>query len=84
MDSVIIPASVISSEKEAFCCDSCGGNVNKVYIEDIKSWCDIEFQDVRANPLMFGAKLYLNNELVENLVIPEEVKEIGRAAFYGC
>ncbi len=84
LDSVMIPASVISSGKEAFCCDNYGGHVNKVYIEDIKSWCNIEFQDVRANPLIFDTKLYLNNNLVENLVIPEDMAEIGWAAFYGC
>ena len=84
LDSVIIPASVISSGKEAFCCDNYGGHVNKVYIEDIKSWCSIEFQDVRANPLCLNAELYLNDDLVENLEIPEEVSEIGWSAFYGC
>ncbi len=84
LGSIIIPTSVIVSGKEAFCCDSCGGNVDTVYIKDIKSWCNIEFQDVRANPLIFDTKLYLNNNLVENLVIPEDVAEIGWAAFYGC
>ena len=39
---------------------------------------------VNDNPLYYGGKLYLNGELVTNLVIPEGVTSISARAFYGC
>ena len=55
-----------------------------VYITDITSWCKIEFSDFDANPLCNAHNLYLNNELVTELVIPSNVTSIGMYAFSGC
>jgi len=62
-------------------------SMNALYIEDIRAWCQIEFADPYANPLSIGyepsnVKLYVNGELVENLVIPEGVTRINSFAFY--
>ncbi len=79
--SVTIPESVTSVEEDsfAFC-----NNVTSVYIKDIKAWCAIDFQDNDSNPLYYAKNLYLNNELVTNLVIPDSVITIGKWAFMGC
>lgn len=62
---------------EAF--ENCS-NLENVYIFDLEAWCNIEFD---ANPLSNGANLYLNGNLVKDLVIPDSVSEI-RGAFDGC
>ena len=83
-DSVTIPSTITYLGQEAF-----GGMYNEnlnVYISDLKAWCNIDFggsADYCGNPLMNGGKLYLNGELVENLVIPAEVTSIKSQAFYG-
>ena len=83
-DSVTIPSTITYLGMEAF-----GGMYNEnlnVYISDLKAWCNIDFggsADYCGNPLMNGGKLYLNGELVENLVIPDEVTSIRSQAFYG-
>ena len=55
-----------------------------VYITDLAAWCRISFDGVTANPLYWAHSLYLNGELVTNLVIPDTVTNIGAWAFYNC
>ena len=80
LTSVTIPSSIKSIGTYAFQnCTSLMG----VYITDISAWCKILFDNYSANPLYYAHNLYLNNELVTELVIPEEVTSIGNHAFHG-
>lgn len=56
--------------------------ITEVYITDITAWCNISFVNDVANPLNYAKKLYLNNVLVTDLVIPNNVTSIGKYAFY--
>ena len=81
LTSMVIPDSVTSIGSSAFYnCSS----LTAVYITDLTSWCNINFNYYYANPLYYAGKLYLNNELVTELVIPDSVTEIGGSAFYNC
>lgn len=51
-----------------------------LYITDLSAYCQI----VNADSKLYNYNLYLNNSLVENLVIPSDVVNIGDFAFYGC
>ncbi len=55
-----------------------------VYITDIAAWCGYEFEVAGNNPLCWAHNLYLNGELVKELVIPDGVTSIADYAFYGC
>lgn len=59
-------------------------SIEKVHISDIALWCNIIFDHVTSNPLWCGADLYLNDELIEELIIPSNVETIKKRAFYGC
>ena len=59
-------------------------NLNKVYIKDIAKWCNLKIDDGYSNPLYYAHNLYLNDELVTNLVIPNEITYIGNNTFSGC
>ena len=81
LTSVTIPDSVTSIGESAF--TNCS-SLTKVNISDISAWCNIAFYNRYSNPLYCGHNLYINGELVENLVIPDGVTSIGKWAFAGC
>ena len=87
MTSVSIPASVTTIGSDAFYNKS--GNLNAVYITDLSAWCKMDFEEydwatVQANPLIYAHNLYLNGELVTDLVIPDDITEVKEKIFAGC
>ena len=70
---------VIVEDAAFFGCDS----LESVNISSIESWCSIVFID-GGSPLADGAKLYLNGELVTDVVIPDSIPEIFPYLFSGC
>ncbi len=81
LTSVTIGNGVTSIGNNAF--SDCS-SLNAVYITDIAKWCAIDFGGSGANPLYYAKNLYLNGELVTDLVIPDGVTSIGNYAFYNC
>ena len=59
-------------------------SLTSVYITDLPAWYKIDFGNTAANPLSNGANLYLNNELLTDLVIPSDITEIKPYVFAGC
>ena len=67
-------------EKSFNWCD----NLEAVHISDLSAWCRIDFDDDSANPVHFAHNLYLNGELVTDLVIPDGITEVKDYAFIYC
>ena len=82
LTSVTIPDSVTSIGNSAF--DSCYGLKSVYYTGDVAGWCNISFINFYSNPLYYSRNLYIDNALVENLVIPDGVTSIGSSAFSRC
>lgn len=59
-------------------------NLASVHFPDIDAWCDITFATASANPLSSAKNLYVNNELVQNVTIPDGTTEVKRYIFWGC
>ena len=82
LTSITIPNSLKSIGESAF--DDCDG-LTSVHISDLIGWCNIDFNDLYSNPLNnFNARhLYLEEEEIKDLVIPNSVTEIGNYVFCG-
>ena len=62
----------------------CSAALTTVYIKDLSAWCRITFASASSTPMCYGAKLYLDNKEITELVIPEDITEIKEYAFKGC
>ena len=82
LTSVTIPNSVTSIGYGAF--NGCSALTNVYYNGSVADWCQIDFSDRASTPLSHGANLYINNQLVTDLVIPDEETAIKNYAFCGC
>ena len=81
LTSISIPTGIKTVSEGAF--SDCVG-LKRVDITDISAWCGISFANASANPLNSAHKLYLNGELVTDLVVSNNIKSISRYAFYNC
>ena len=91
IETVYIPADVDSIGDNAFL--GCT-NINKVTTHDVASWCGIHFGNTLitqnesyiflSNPVCISRNLYIGNEQLTELNIPEGVEEIGFSAFERC
>jgi hypothetical protein len=53
-----------------------------VEIFDLAAWCGISFYSEYSNPLYYAHHLYINDQEIKDLVIPDSVTTIGSYAFY--
>ena len=81
LTSVTIPRSLRFVSVGAF--NYCS-KLQTVYADNLSDWCAIDFDGIWANPCSFGASLYMGEELVKDLVIPDGVEKVGKFQFYGC
>ena len=83
LSSISFPKSITNIGAYAF--SGCE-NLRDVYISDLAAWCNIDFEIANGseNPLYASGNLYLNGELVTELVIPDGVTAIKPLTFFGC
>jgi len=81
LSSVTIGNSVTSIGKNVF--EGCSG-LTSVHISDITAWCNISFGGLYSNPLSNAHHLYIGEEEIKYLVIPNSVTSITNYAFSGC
>ena len=82
LTSITIPNSVTSIGNGAFY--DCSALTKTNYTGDIAGWCDIKFGSSYSNPIFYSHNLYINDQEISDLVIPNTVDTIHNYAFYGC
>lgn len=80
--SLTIPNTITSIGNNAFY--NCSGIDAVYYTGNIEEWCSISFENHFSNPLLCAHNLYIDNELLTSLVIPETLTEIKDYTFYNC
>lgn len=78
--SIVFPGSLIEIGCNSF--ENCT-NLKSICISDIGAWCKISFEGFSANPLYYGANLYINEDLVTDVIIPDNETSIGDFLFVG-
>lgn len=90
--SITIPESIVKFKEDAFYGSQ--GITAVYYLGDLSKWCTIDFfnstSSDHSNPLSpgtwqnhSGVKLYIKNELIKDLIIPDEIESISTFAFMG-
>lgn len=80
LSSITIGNCLTTIERDAFV----GCSIESAYITNLSTWCQIDLTDEHSNPLNSGGTLYLNGDPLTSLIIPDEITEIKKYAFYGC
>ena len=80
--SITIPNTVTSIEEWAF--NVCSSLKDVYYTGNVEDWLKISFQYHTSSPMIYGANLYFEGELVTDIVIPNSVRSVGNYAFYRC
>ena len=57
-------------------------SLTTVHISSLETWCNIDFYSPSSNPLNYAKNLYLNDESVTELTIPDGITSIKDYAFY--
>ena len=81
LTSLTMGKGIIGVGRDAF--SGCNG-LTKVNISDISAWCNISFSSLSANPLLYAHHLYLNEQEITDLIIPDNATSINNYAFAGC
>lgn len=82
LTEIKLPASVTMIRMNAF--RECN-DLSKVTLEDLSSYLKCDLTDDTSCPFFAGeAELYIDGNLVKELVIPEGIESINSFAFTGC
>ena len=77
LETIKFPVSISRIGIDAF--KGCA-SLKNVYIGSISTWCTVVFDNYYSSPFVSAANMYLNNELVSELNIPDGVKRINTYA----
>ncbi|MGN0796965.1 MAG: leucine-rich repeat protein [Christensenellales bacterium] len=81
INKIYIPDSLKRIGASAF--DNADG-AREVHISDLNSWCQIVFDNPKANPLTYAHDLYLNGWRIVGLTLPNGLSKVNSNAFTGC
>ena len=80
LTSITLPETVTVIGADAFC--GCTSLASVHYPGTISQWCALHFVNGMSNPLNYASSFYVDGTPTQNVVIPEEVTNIGNYAFY--
>lgn len=80
LSTVYLPSSLESIGGASFY--ECN-NLKELHIKDLASWCHLKTSGTSWNPLSYAHHLYIENQEIKELILPESVTYICEGAFCG-
>ena len=81
LTGVFIPSSLSSFKQYSFF--NCSSLV-KTEVNDVGSWFNKSFGNREANPVYYSQNLYLGDEPVTEISIPDNINTVGKYLLYNC
>lgn len=77
--SVSLPNSLKKIQANAFYrCNK----MERAYITDLASWCEVELEGPSANPMNYATQMFIGGEELNGLQLPQTLTEIKAYSFY--
>lgn len=74
-----LPSSIEKIDQNAFY----NSGIDDVYVPEMADWFEIEFASANANPLSYARNLYVGDQRVSDVVVPESITKINPFCFGG-
>ncbi|MBQ0154363.1 MAG: leucine-rich repeat domain-containing protein [Bacteroidales bacterium] len=59
-------------------------SLDTVQVDNISTWCHINFENTEANPLHYSHKLFVQNTPLTKLVLSNDIQNVTNYAFQDC
>ncbi len=82
LTSITLPASLLSVGMGAF--QNCSNIIYTNYEGTLEQWCAITWESLTSNPVCESHNLYINDEELTEIIIPETVSCVHDYAFWNC
>ena len=82
LNSITIGKKILAIGANAF--NECTELIDVNYLGDIVGWCKIKFNTASSNPMYYAHKIKINNQELNDLILPNTIQQIGDYAFYQC
>lgn len=81
LTEITIPGSIKSIGNSAF---SGSTNISTIHLSDIKSWLTIQYGNASSHPNSGSCHLYIGEQEITAVTIPDSITTIEELAFSGC
>lgn len=81
LQEITLPSTLEQISSMAF--KGCS-SLSKINIASVESWFNIIFEDEYSNPIAYARSLTLNNNIITEITIGNEIKEINNYALFNC
>lgn len=78
---ITFPTSITKCDTGAFA--GCTA-LKTIHVDSIEQWLSIDFIVESGTPLYYGGTLYIDNNPLVELIVPNTITTIKQFAFYGC
>ena len=59
-------------------------NLSEIYVSDLNFWCNLDFEDEYANPLIYAKKFYVGGKLLSTIALPDGLTTVKPFTFTGA